>query len=79
MQDTAYLKPEGDSQSYVMTKAEGISTQRDNMTPVEKMVNWLFRLYFPEIPSNTTKMDFFEGSTTGIGTPFSVWGIELNQ
>lgn len=79
MQDTAYLKPEGDSQSYVMTKTEGISTQRDNMTPVEKNGKLAFRLYFPEIPSNTTKMDFFEGSTTGIGTPFSVWGIELNQ
>lgn len=78
MQDSAYLKTKEDSQSYVMTKAEGISTDRLNMTTVAKNGKLAFRLYFPEIPSNTTKMDFFEGNVTGSGTPFSVWGIELN-
>lgn len=79
MQDTACITSKDDNQSYRMVKAEGISTDKSNMTPVKKNSKLAFRLYFPEIPSNTTKLDFFEGYTSGIGSPFSVWGIELNK
>lgn len=79
MQDTAYITSKDNNQSYTMIKAEGISTDRRNMTSVAKDGKLAFRLYFPEIPTNTTNLDFFEGSTTGTGSPFSVWGIELKK
>ncbi len=79
MQDTAYLQPEHENKKYVMEKAEGISTEKNNMTIVTKNSKLSFRLFFPEIPSNTKKMDFFEGGTSVTGTPFSVWGIELDN
>jgi hypothetical protein len=77
MQNTAYLKPDGDANTYVMTNAEGISTDQTKKTPVAKNEQLAFRLYFPEIPSKTKRMDFFEGTSTA--TSFSVWGIELNE
>lgn len=79
MQDSAYLTSKDNNQSYNMIKAEGISTDRMSMTKVGKKSKLPFRLYFQELPPNTTKIDFFEGSTTGLGTPFSVWGIELKK
>lgn len=79
MQDTAYITTKEDNKKYTMLKAEGISTNRSIMTPVSKDAKLTFRLYFPEIPSYTTKLDFFEGSTTGGSSPFSVFGIELNK
>ncbi len=77
MKNTAYITSKDNGQSYEMLKAEGISTDSSNMTPVKQNSKLKFRLYFPEIPSSTTKIDFFEGSSVGLGTPFSVWGIEL--
>lgn len=79
MKDSAYITSKDSGESYVMLKADGISTDRSSMTPVGKQSKIRFRLYFPEIPSNTSKIDFFEGNTSGIGTPFSVWGIELKR
>lgn len=79
MQDTAYITTKDDGKTYTMIKAEGISTDRSNKTLVSKDSKLAFRLYFSEIPSYTTKIDFFEGSSTGSETPFSVWGIELKK
>ena len=79
MQDSAYITSKDNNQSYKMIKAEGISTDLSNKTLVKKNSKLAFRLYFPEIPSTTTKLDFFEGYTSHTGSPFSVWGIELNK
>ncbi len=63
-------------QKYYLTKAEGISTKKDE-TYIEWRSTKTYKLYFPAIPSSTSSIDLIEVSNSDVLGDWRFYGISL--
>jgi thiol-disulfide isomerase/thioredoxin len=68
----AYIRPSGTQEKLVLTHAEGIEPDKEFWMPESGTAS--FKLYFPPLPPEVTRIDFLEGDCDNC---FKTWGIRL--
>lgn len=67
-----YIRETGTDEKFMITHAEEIPLDEEYFMPESGEAS--FRLYFPPLPPNVTKIDFIETDCDGC---FKIWGISL--